>query len=382
MIRWSGRTAAAAALAAGLLAPWARGATPASRDARLESARVEIERLRAELTAMERRERTLLGEIERLGAEQRLREAELEEIRLRLAATDEALAAREREIARLEARQRELQRYVAFRLRELYKKGAASPVGLLVREPGAAVTARALAFVAYLLERDIAAARSLRDGRAALEREREALGREREELTRLRADSRAARERVSRARAGRQALLARLRRDRAAGEEALRELERAADELARMAEGLGRSGRGVQLDVSRFRGLLDWPADGRVSRGFGRSVHPRFGTAVPHPGLDIEAPQGAPFRSVFDGRVVFASWLRGYGLTAIVDHGGGLLSVYAHASVLLAQAGEEVRARQVLGRVGDTGSLRGPHLYFELRKDGKPVDPLGWLRPR
>ncbi len=382
MIRSPGRIAAAAALAAGLLAPRARGETAASPDARLDSMRLEIERLRAELSAIEGRERTLVGEIERLGAEQRLWEAELEQIRLRLAATDAALAARRQEIAALEARQRELERYVAFRLRELYKKGAASPVALLVREVGAAATARGLAFAAHLVERDVRAVRSFRDGRAALEREREVLAREREELFRLRADSRLASERVSRTRAQRQALLVRVRGDRATREEALRELERAASELGRIAEGLARPGRAARLDVARFRGLLEWPADGRVSRGFGRSVHPRFGTAVPHPGLDIEAPQGAPFRSVFDGRVVFASWLRGYGLTAIVDHGSGLLSVYAHASVLLAQPGEEVRARQVLGRVGDTGSLRGPYLYFELREDGKPVDPLRWLRPR
>ena len=85
---------------------------------------------------------------------------------------------------------------------------------------------------------------------------------------------------------------------------------------------------------------------------------------------------------MFDGRTVFASWMRGYGLTAIVDHGGGMLSIYAHASVLLTEPGERVRRGQGLGKIGDTGSLRGPYLYFELRIDGKPVDPESWLRDR
>jgi len=111
-------------------------------------------------------------------------------------------------------------------------------------------------------------------------------------------------------------------------------------------------------------------------------VHPRFKTEVPHPGIDIDAESGADIQSVFDGQVVFASWMRGYGLTAILDHGAGLLSIYAHASALLVEPGEQVLRGQRLGKVGETGSLRGPFLYFELRENGAAVDPTNWLRSR
>ena len=80
--------------------------------------------------------------------------------------------------------------------------------------------------------------------------------------------------------------------------------------------------------------------------------------------------------------MVFSQWFRGYGLTVIVDHGGGWLTVYGHASALLVEKGEAVRRGQKIAVVGDSGSLRGPYLYFELRKDGRPVDPLGWLHSR
>jgi septal ring factor EnvC (AmiA/AmiB activator) len=138
----------------------------------------------------------------------------------------------------------------------------------------------------------------------------------------------------------------------------------------------------VGLDVRKFRGLLDWPAEGPVSAEFGTVVHPRFRTEVPHPGWDIDAPEGRPFRTVFDGRVAFAAPLAGYGLTVVVDHGNGMVSVYAHGGVLLVEAGQDVLRGQDLGRVGDSGSLRGPYLYFELREDGRPVDPSSWLRRR
>jgi murein DD-endopeptidase MepM/ murein hydrolase activator NlpD len=134
--------------------------------------------------------------------------------------------------------------------------------------------------------------------------------------------------------------------------------------------------------VKAFRGLLDWPAEGSVTAGFGPMVHPRFKTTVPHPGLDIDAPEGSPFRAVFDGKVAYAAALHGYGLTVVVDHGQGVASVYAHAGVLEVAVGDAVARGQELGRVGDSGSLRGPYLYFELREGGKPCDPRGWLRAR
>ncbi|HKQ60142.1 MAG TPA: peptidoglycan DD-metalloendopeptidase family protein, partial [Candidatus Polarisedimenticolaceae bacterium] len=164
-------------------------------------------------------------------------------------------------------------------------------------------------------------------------------------------------------------------------QDAIGELSAAAAGLGRLVGTLPAAPSAPALDVHKFRGLLDWPAPGRVSAGFGPMVHPRFKTRLPHPGLDIDGAPGAAIRSVFDGRVVYSAWLRGYGLTAIVDHGGGVVSVYAHASALLVESGESVLRGQPLGAIGETGSLRGPYLYFELRVDGQPTDPAAWLRP-
>jgi murein DD-endopeptidase MepM/ murein hydrolase activator NlpD len=128
--------------------------------------------------------------------------------------------------------------------------------------------------------------------------------------------------------------------------------------------------------------MLDWPTAGELRSGFGMTIHPQFKTKVPHPGWDIAAPLGAEFFNIFEGQVVFADWMRGYGLTAIVDHGSGVLSIYAHASSLFVDIGEDIARGQILGTVGDTGSLSGPFLYFELRVDGEPTDPALWLDPR
>jgi septal ring factor EnvC (AmiA/AmiB activator) len=128
------------------------------------------------------------------------------------------------------------------------------------------------------------------------------------------------------------------------------------------------------------KGSLPLPAPGPITVGFGRLVDPRFNTVTVQNGLDIGAPSGAPVRAVAAGRVVHAGWFKGYGNLVIVDHGDGYHSLVAHLGSMHTAMGEEVEAGEVVGTVGDTGSLKGPYLYFELREQGRPVDPRPWLR--
>jgi septal ring factor EnvC (AmiA/AmiB activator) len=353
-----------------------------TRDTRLRAMRAEIRRLEVELEELRRRESGLLGQLERLDAELRLREAEIGETSLRLEGTRAAIDERTAGLDRLEQAQDERRSYLAFRLREIYKAGPDQALRVMIGGDELDRYWSGLRYAAFLSERDGRVLRSYRRDTRRLDKERQGLLAEERRLKATRVELSGARRRLASSRQQRVALLDRIRRDADTRETALGELRAATAELTRLVDRLAPAPSGLALDVSKFRGLLDWPADGPVSSGFGSSVHPRFKTRVPHPGLDIDAEFGAGIRSVFDGRVVFGSWLRGYGLTVIVDHGGGLLSVYAHASALLVEAGQEVARGQRLGTVGDTGSLRGPYLYFELRDQGRPIDPTDWLRPR
>ncbi|HEX7550354.1 MAG TPA: peptidoglycan DD-metalloendopeptidase family protein, partial [Candidatus Methylomirabilis sp.] len=132
----------------------------------------------------------------------------------------------------------------------------------------------------------------------------------------------------------------------------------------------------------RRRGKLPWPSSGALASTFGRQEHPRFHTVTFNRGIEISAPQGREIVAVADGTVIYADWFKGYGRLLILDHGGGYFTLYAHASDLMAKAGDSVAGGQAIARVGDSGSLEGPQLYFELRHKGKPQDPLAWLAPR
>ena len=128
-----------------------------------------------------------------------------------------------------------------------------------------------------------------------------------------------------------------------------------------------------------LRGKLPWPVRGPLARKFGSQ---RDDSALEMHGVLVKAPMGRQVRAIAHGRVVFADWLRGFGLMVIVDHGGGYMSLYGHNQSLQREPGEWISAGDPLATVGDSGGKDGPGLYFEIRRDGKPQNPARWCSTR
>ncbi len=135
-------------------------------------------------------------------------------------------------------------------------------------------------------------------------------------------------------------------------------------------------------DTTRAARAGDWPmpVDGRVSSPYGWRRHPISGRRTFHTGLDIAAPTGTPVRVPAGGRVAFAGWNGGYGNYVVVDHGNGLRTAYAHLSRIHVRVGQTVDAGTSIGAVGSTGRSTGPHLHFEVKRNGSFVDPRAYLR--
>jgi murein DD-endopeptidase MepM/ murein hydrolase activator NlpD len=126
-------------------------------------------------------------------------------------------------------------------------------------------------------------------------------------------------------------------------------------------------------------GSLQWPVNGPVTSGFGYRTHPVLGTLRLHAGVDFGVGTGTPIVAADDGVVVSAGWLGGYGNAVIIDHGGGVATLYGHQSRLAVSSGASVSRGEVIGYVGSTGMSTGPHLHFELRINGVPTDPMSRL---
>lgn len=124
---------------------------------------------------------------------------------------------------------------------------------------------------------------------------------------------------------------------------------------------------------------LSMPVEGRLTSGFGMRIHPILGEERMHSGIDLAAPEGTSIKAAADGRVAFSGWVKGYGNLVEIDHGDGLITRYGHNSENLVETGQEIKAGQVLGKVGSTGQSTGPHLHFEVRRSGQAVDPYTLL---
>jgi len=131
-----------------------------------------------------------------------------------------------------------------------------------------------------------------------------------------------------------------------------------------------------------MKGRLSMPVRGTVTSFFGKVEHPKFKTITFNNGIIIEAPAGSPVRSVYDGRVIYTGWLKGYGQLMILDHGEGFYTLFAHLDRFLKDRGEAVKKGESVALVGDTGPEASAGLYFEIRKRGVPEDPMNWVAGR
>jgi len=128
------------------------------------------------------------------------------------------------------------------------------------------------------------------------------------------------------------------------------------------------------------KGRMSLPVRGQIIESYGKHKHPEFNSYTFSKGLSISASAGSDIKSIYEGNVIFADSFKGFGNMIIVDHGGGYFSLYAHAARLLKKVGAEVSKHETIATVGDTDSSKGTMLYFEIRHQGKPVDPAGWVR--
>lgn len=166
-------------------------------------------------------------------------------------------------------------------------------------------------------------------------------------------------------------------------EQDVKKAEKEYDKLNQYARDIESSIRSLTNPNKEYvGGVMMWPVPGhsRISSPYGYRVHPIFKTKKFHTGIDIPAPMGTPVKAALAGTVISAGNRGGYGKAVIIDHGGGIVTLYAHNSRIDVSKGQEVSKGQVIARVGSTGYSTGPHSHFEVRKNGSYVNPLPWVR--
>ena len=370
--------AVAALLLVGILAAPAIGA-PAPLGAKrrqLQQVREKLQENRSRLRSVKRHERRVLQDLEEMDrrrddAEAHLRalDVELRQTRARAQATAFSLQVVERRQASQRAR-------LGGRLRDIYKWGRQGYVDLLFDAADFSELVTRAQFLSAIMRAD---ARLLEEYAADAERYGrlyDGLLAEEEQTRRLIAQMQARRAEIVTQVQGKRTLLDRVQRERTLYEQVVEDLEETDRELVALIRRMQPSGAPGAFPAGRFRGFL-WPARGVFTSGFGMRQHPIFRLRRMHNGIDIAAARGAPVVAAWDGTVLYAGWFGGYGKIVIIDHGGDLSTLYAHLSTILTSPGTRARKGMLIGRVGSTGYSTGPHVHFEIRVRGTPIDPRG-----
>jgi murein DD-endopeptidase MepM/ murein hydrolase activator NlpD len=371
---------------------------PPSRDSKLDS-------LRAQMAEASAAEASLLGRIDASDARRRGLDGRVATLDRQVAAVQgdldlaqQRLDALQAHVAGIEGRLAEARRRLGAASDELRRRALAAYMGRSDIGRYAELVLRVRDM------RQLAASSSYLN--AVLQAQADALHRAstlHKEIGRLRDDAEAARLASQRGRdaiAGRKVALDQSRQEadglRAQARAELADQGRALDEIqtrrnefeAQIAalqvtsDGLAvllRDRQAGETAVAAGRGVLAPPVNGPITSGFGPRVHPIFGNVRMHTGIDFGASVGTPIRAAADGVVVIAGPYGGYGNATVIDHGNALATLYGHQSALLVATGDRVNRGQVIGLVGCTGYCTGPHLHFEVRLYGTPVDPLHYL---
>lgn len=266
------------------------------------------------------------------------------------------------------------------RLRRMYKFREYTQVNQLMESENMSTLVRKLGYYRYLARQDKQVLESLKDKREKLSDlqykqmlKRQVLGKEANQQAE-------AKEKHAYEKKKNEVRLEQVTKDRQFYERETRALERKSQEITDMLKqryaSQSSQSYNIQLGTGRFSHPIgSFPMTSR----FGYRVHPIFGTRKLHTGIDYGAPPGTQIRAADTGVILSAGWLGGYGKAVIIDHGQGLVTLYAHTSAYYVRAGQQVRKGQVIAAVGTTGYSTGPHLHMEVRKNGTPVDPLQWF---
>ncbi|HEX6988761.1 MAG TPA: peptidoglycan DD-metalloendopeptidase family protein [Bacillota bacterium] len=362
----------------------------------IDRLRREIEKYRQQQQDLERRQNQLEQQIHGLRGQERSLTTQLAELDRELTDTRERIAVAEARLADAEARLRRVEADLAAaeerlarrndllsrRVRAIAEHGMIGYIEVLLASEDFADFLSRFQLLRQIIDQDVTLLEAARADREAVADLKAKVEFEREQIVLVRAYLEEEKQEIEVKTAQRQDMLEQIQSDREAAEAAEEELER----QSRLNEQMLQE---MEDELARLLGgdcdYLSWPVDRtgyyRLSSTFGPRWHPILRVNRPHNGVDFAKPRGANIYAAADGIVVHAGPNGGYGNAVIIAHCGTVATLYAHADRVLVSAGQQVQRGQVIAQVGATGLATGPHLHFEVRERGKPVDPMPYLNP-
>lgn len=310
--------------------------------------------------------------------ELRVATAEYKEVKGQLDSVEDKISDNTELLQKTEADLKVKNKKLQQRVRDIYINGQISYVDVLLGAKDFADLMTRMDVLKRIIKHDYDLIMKVKEEKATVENTRAQLEKDKAEAEVLVADAQAKKTKVEDKESEQQVLLDQAIYDRDTSERMYEEIMAASQEVANMIRRSQMSSAGYSGAPAGAGGMI-WPISGPITSEFGWRTHPIFGTARFHSGLDIGGDYGMPIYAAASGTVIYAGWISGYGNAVIIDHGGGVTTLYGHNDSLNVSEGENVAQGQVIAMCGSTGNSTGPHCHFEVRENGEPVSPYGYL---
>lgn len=323
--------------------------------------------------------------------------AKLQSIQTKQAEINAQIAQTQNEIVKMEAYLKTRQDVLNRRVRAIYMHGQLNYLEVILGANSFSDFANRVELLKRVIRSDYNLILEIQKQKAAIEAKKAQLEEDKRQLDALAAEAEKTRQEIAKKKAEQQKVLDAAKSNKAAAAQMEQDLNAqlasvrnliqqrlAAAEAARQAAQQqaasdDEGGGGSDDNYVQGTGAMGWPCSGPITSPFGYRTHPIFGTTIFHAGIDIGVDYGTPIHAADSGVVVYSGWISGYGNAVIIDHGGGISTLYGHNQSLAVSEGQSVSKGSVIAYAGSTGNSTGPHCHFEVDVNGSPVNPMGYL---
>ena len=325
--------------------------------------------------------------------------ARLQSIQTKQAEINAQIAQTQNEIVKMEAYLKTRQDVLNRRVRAIYMHGQLNYLEVILGANSFSDFANRVELLKRVIRSDYNLILEIQKQKAAIEAKKAQREEDKRQLDALAAEAEKTRQEIAKKKAEQQKVLDAAKSNKAAAAQMEQDLNAqlasvrnliqqrlAAAEAARQAaqqqaasDDEGGGGGGSDDNYVQGTGAMGWPCSGPITSPFGYRTHPIFGTTIFHAGIDIGVDYGTPIHAADSGVVVYSGWISGYGNAVIIDHGGGISTLYGHNQSLAVSEGQSVSKGSVIAYAGSTGNSTGPHCHFEVDVNGSPVNPMGYL---
>ena len=353
------------------------------KEAKLASLRKQIQALRESLDTAHTKKDSL---------QQQLRSTELEIGSLNRSIRDleDQLGRQARKLDKLQSEKsmqqdnlKEQRRSLSDQIRASYAMGKQGYMKMLLNQQDPAVIGRTLTYYDYFNRARAARINTIDTTLKEIDDLEQAIDEETSQLEQTRNEQAQKKQALEENRQSRRQIIVKLDNEIVGNEQRLKQLLQDEEVLVKLLEGIRNALTNIPPDTGNIqpfatlKGHLSWPSDGSLATRFGT---PRNIGQLKWQGVMISAPEGKEVKAIYHGRVAFADWLRGYGLLLIIDHGNGYMSLYGYNQSLYKSVGDWVEAGETIATIGNSGGRLASGLYFEIRHNGTPVNPVSWCK--